>query len=91
MFARWLHGTCVEAPVQKVDNEDEPFVCSYFPDISANPDVASLVLQIQHGVRSTISSLTRYLLRWKRYRHIWKSDKVSVVIYLITMGQQRRF
>jgi len=76
LFARWLHGTCLEAPAQKIDSEDEPFVFSYFPDISANPDVVSLALQIQNGVRSTISSLTRYLMRWKRYRTIWKSDKV---------------
>ena len=79
LFARWLHGTCVEAPAQKIDSEDEPFVFSYFPDISTNPDIVTLMVQIQNSIRNTISSLTRYLMRWKRFRPIWKSDKVIVI------------
>jgi len=79
LFARWLHGTCVEAPAQKLDGENEPVVFSYFLDISTNPDVVELVMQTQNRVRAAISGLTRYLMRWKRFRTIWKSDKVSVV------------
>jgi len=83
-FARWLHGTCVEAPPQKVTGENAPFLFSFFPDISANPTVVSLVLTIQHNIRNTLSNLTRYLMRWKRFRSIWKVDKVSIRQYWAT-------
>jgi len=79
LFARWLHGTCVEAPPEKIETEDELFVVSYFFDISANPDVLSLVSSIQQSIKKSIASVSRYLMRWKRYRSIWKieSEKVS--------------
>jgi len=76
-FARWLHGTCVEAPPQKIDCEDELFVFSYFSDISTNPDILSLVFSIQQSIKKAIANVARYLMRWKRYRSIWKVDKVS--------------
>ena len=69
----------MEAPAQKLDGENEPVVFSYFPDISTNPDVVELVMQTQNRVRAAISGLTRYLMRWKRFRTIWKSDKVRIV------------
>jgi len=83
LFARWLHGTCVEAPPQKIQSEDEPFVFSYFMDISANPDILSLVYDIQNKVVGTITNVTRYLMHWKRYRGVWKVDKVSIRIWFV--------
>ena len=77
MFARWLHGTCIEAPPQKIESQDEPFVVSYFSDISSNSEIVSLVVTIQRSIKNTINGLTRYLMRWKRFRIIWKSDKVG--------------
>ena len=77
LFARWLHGTCIEAPPQRIESEDEPFVVSYFSDIATNSDIVSQVINIQRNIKNTLNSLTRYLMRWKRFRIIWKSDKVS--------------
>ena len=31
-------------------------------------------------MKNTLTSLTRYLTKWKKYRGVWKVDKVSVVI-----------
>jgi len=81
LFARWLHGTCIEAPPQKIESEDEPFVYSYFFDISANPEILQLVFNIQNSTKSIIASLSRYLMRWKRYRSIWKVDKVRLNLH----------
>jgi dynein heavy chain len=78
---RWIHGTCTEAPPQKIPHEDEPFVFSFFTDVTANPDIIAIIHTIQHSVKDTINNLTRYLLRWKRYRSIWKVDKVSTELY----------
>jgi len=79
-----LHGTCIEAPPQRIDSEDELFVVSYFSDIATNPDILALVAVIQQTVRKAIASIARYLARWKRYRSIWKVEKVSVQTFHIT-------
>ena len=74
-----MHGTCIECPPQKVDGEDEPYVFSFFTDISVDPDVIELVQQIQTNIKNTLTSLTKYLQRWKKFRQIWISDKVLYI------------
>lgn len=74
-----MHGTCIECPPQKVDGEDEPYVFSFFTDISVDPDVIELVQHIQTNIKNTLTSLTKYLQRWKKFRQIWISDKVCIV------------
>ena len=80
VFPRWMHGTCIECPPQKVDGEDEPYVFSFFTDISVDPDVIELVQQIQTNIKNTLTSLTKYLQRWKKFRQIWISDKVLYIL-----------
>ncbi len=79
MFLRWMNGTCIETPPQKIPGEDEPYLFSFFTDISANSEVIELVQTIQNNMKATLTSLTRYLTRWKKYRHIWKVDKVEIL------------
>ena len=71
-----MNGTCIETPPQKVEGEDEPYIFSFFTDISANPEVIEMVQTIQNNMKNTLTSLQRYLNRWKKYRGIWKVDKV---------------
>ena len=59
-------------------NEDEPYLFTFFSDISANPDIIVLVQTIQNNMKTTLTALTRYLTRWKKFRGIWKTDKVRV-------------
>lgn len=77
LFVRWLSGSCIEALPQKVEGEDEPYVFSFFTDLSANPDIIELVQMVQGNMKNTLTNLQRYLNRWKKYRSIWKVDKVS--------------
>ena len=44
-------------------------------DIS-NPEVIALVQAIQQGMKNSLTLVTRYLARWKRFRSVWKSEKV---------------
>ncbi|XP_064612357.1 LOW QUALITY PROTEIN: dynein axonemal heavy chain 10-like [Liolophura sinensis] len=78
LFVRWLSGSCIEALPQKVDGEDEPFVFSFFMDLSANQDIIELVQMIQVNMKNTLTNLQRYLNRWKKYRSIWKVDKDAI-------------
>ena len=43
LFVRWMSGTCVETPPQKIPGEDKPFIFNFFNDIAANTDVINLV------------------------------------------------
>ena len=39
-FVRWMDGTCIETPEQRVGNEDdEPVVFTFYWDVAANPQV----------------------------------------------------
>ncbi|XP_021370512.1 dynein heavy chain 10, axonemal-like isoform X1 [Mizuhopecten yessoensis] len=78
MFLRWMNGTCIETPPQKVEGEDEPYVFSFFTDISVSPDVIDYVQGIQNNIKNTLTNMTRYLNRWKKYRSIWKVDKQTI-------------
>ena len=72
-----MNGSCKETLPQKVEGEDELYVFSFFTDISANQEIIELVQTITTNIKSTLTTLTRYLNRWKKYRNIWKSEKVK--------------
>ena len=57
-------------------SEDEPFVFSFFSDISVHPQVIDLVSQISKGIQAAIGGLNKYLNKWKKYRKLWSLDKV---------------
>jgi len=78
-----MNGTCIETPPQKVQGEDEPYVFSFFTDISINPEVIDFVQAIQNNIKNTLTNMTRYLNRWKKYRSIWKVDKVRFQLLVI--------
>lgn len=59
-----------------MEGEDEPYVFCFFTDISANPEIIDYVQTIQTDIKNTLTNMTRYLNRWKKYRSIWKVDKV---------------
>ncbi|PVD32839.1 hypothetical protein C0Q70_08286 [Pomacea canaliculata] len=79
VFVRWMNGSCIETPPQKVEGEDELFVFSFFADIAVNTDILELVQTVTANIKNTLTMLTRYLNRWKKYRNIWKSEKQALV------------
>lgn len=78
LFVRWMQGTCIETAPQKMEGEDEPYVFCFFTDISANPEIIDYVQTIQTDIKNTLTNMTRYLNRWKKYRSIWKVDKQAI-------------
>ncbi|XP_077995609.1 dynein axonemal heavy chain 10-like isoform X2 [Glandiceps talaboti] len=78
-FIRWMHNTCIETPPQNVEGEDEPVTFSFFTDISADPVVVDLVINNSSNIQKTLSTMTKYLNKWKRYRPLWKLDKTIML------------
>lgn len=58
-----MHGTCIETPPQNVDGEDEPYIFSFFSDISADPAVIELVQTTSTSMQKSLTNLTKYLNR----------------------------
>jgi dynein heavy chain, axonemal len=71
-----MDGTCIETPPQAVSEDEEPVMFSFYTDISANPQVIKTVLLLNQFVHKTFNSVSKYLDGWKRYKLLWKLDKV---------------
>uniref|UniRef100_A0A803TD88 Dynein axonemal heavy chain 10 n=1 Tax=Anolis carolinensis TaxID=28377 RepID=A0A803TD88_ANOCA len=77
-FVRWMHGTCIDCPPQQTP-DNETVIFSFFSDISQNPLIIEQAILITQNMHKILSSLTKYLNRWKRYRPLWKLDKAIVM------------
>jgi len=73
MFVRWMHGTCVrcEPIALENDSEEESYVFSYYQDISQNPQIVKLTLQVSGQINRVFNITNKYLDGWRRY------DKVT--------------
>ncbi|OAF64588.1 hypothetical protein A3Q56_07698, partial [Intoshia linei] len=75
IFYRWMNGTCIEVPPQKMAN-GELCVFSYFYDISLNADILDIVYEIQTNIKKMLYSLTKSIYKWRKFRTMWRQDKV---------------
>ncbi|XP_064889438.1 dynein axonemal heavy chain 10 isoform X2 [Columba livia] len=77
-FVRWMNGTCIECPPQRV-MEDEVITFSFYNDISQNPQIIEQAVLITQNIHKLLASLSKYLNQWKRYQLLWKLDKDAVI------------
>jgi dynein heavy chain, axonemal len=57
-FVRWMDGTCVETPEQRIGREDEEqFVFSFFSDVQINPLVIKMILSLEQPIRKAVSAV----------------------------------
>lgn len=73
-----MHGTCILCPPQKAE-EDEPIVYSFYSEIYQISQIIEQAVMISQNMHKLLTSLTKYLNRWKRYRPLWKLDKAIVL------------
>ena len=59
--------------------DDEPFVHSFFDDISQNPQIVLAMLAVTHGIQKAASGLARVSEGWKVHQPLWKLDKGIVL------------
>ena len=70
-FVRWKHGTCIRCEPVTINDDDEPFIFSFFQDIDKNPQIVKLTLSIGGQTNKVFSITNKYLDGWRRY------DKVT--------------
>ena len=81
-FPRWMNGTCKECQPVKAEGQDEAYLYTFYPDIANRPEMRDLAAQIQANVQKTVSNMKKHLLKFKKYKGLWKADKVILVFNL---------
>ncbi|XP_076363131.1 dynein heavy chain at 89D isoform X2 [Tachypleus tridentatus] len=78
LFIRWMDGTCLETLPQKVEGQDEPYVFSFFMDISLHPSINELCLTLQWTAQNLLLSVHGSLEIWRKFRSLWNYDKHAI-------------
>ncbi|KAH8046310.1 dynein light chain binding protein [Aureococcus anophagefferens] len=75
VFVRWKRGTCLECEPQVVHEDEEPFVFSFFQDVSSNQHIVALQRSLTANIQNlTMSSgkISNYLESWTIYDRKYK-------------------
>lgn len=89
VFVRWMNGTCIETPPQKVKGEDEPYVFSFYPDLAVNTDVQGCLQAVIANIKNTLGSMSKFTDRWRKFRGVWKADKVGNSLCILFLKQRK--
>ncbi|KAI9102678.1 dynein heavy chain and region D6 of dynein motor-domain-containing protein [Phlyctochytrium arcticum] len=75
-FHRWMNGTCITTPPQKISEDEDPIIFSYHSDVVANQTIVTMIGALNGSITKTFSNLNKWLESWRKYRPLWKVDKV---------------
>ncbi len=71
-----MNGTCKEC--QPVKQDDEVYLYTFHADVENRPEMIELTAQVQASVQKAIQNIKKYLLKFKKYKSLWKSEKVRL-------------
>ncbi|KAJ3336288.1 Dynein heavy chain 10, axonemal, partial [Gonapodya sp. JEL0774] len=75
-FHRWQNGSCIVAVPHRNGEDDESFIFSFHSDVVSNLAVVQGLLGLNQVITKTFTNLSKYLDSWRKYRPLWKVDKV---------------
>ncbi|KAI9351727.1 dynein heavy chain, N-terminal region 1-domain-containing protein [Zopfochytrium polystomum] len=75
-FHRWMNGTCIITPPQKISEEEDPVIFSFHSDVVANQGIMAALAQLNSTISRAFTALNKWLDSWRKYRPLWKVDKV---------------
>lgn len=77
-FVRWMRGTCIECPPQRVGVDMELMTFSFYTDVWQHPQINESAMAVSQTVQRLLFSVDQYLNHWKRYRPLWEKNKTIV-------------
>lgn len=77
-FVRWMRGTCIECPPQRVSAEEELVTFSFCSDVWQHPQINESAMTVSQNIQRLLLSVDRHLNHWKRYRPLWERNKSIV-------------
>jgi dynein heavy chain len=72
-----MNGTCKECQPVKVENQDEPFLYTFFLDVANRSELREIASQIQMVLQKSFQHIKKHLNKFKKYKSLWKTDKVN--------------
>jgi dynein heavy chain len=78
LFPRWQLGTCNMTQPQLIAEDEEPVVFSFYSDVVNNPVIHHWLNQLNQSVSKAFHNMGKYLEGWRKYRPLWKVDKVRL-------------
>ncbi|KAJ3018931.1 Dynein heavy chain 10, axonemal [Thoreauomyces humboldtii] len=75
-FHRWMNGTCMITPPQKIAEDEDPVVFSFHSDVVSNQNIITMIGALNGTITKTFGNLNSWLESWRKYRPLWKVDKV---------------
>lgn len=85
-FHRWKNGSCILTPPQKVTEDEEPIIFSFHSDILNNQSMVNTINQLNSTITKTFTNLNKWLDSWRKYRPLWKVDKVVTLDKFVQKG-----
>nr|XP_046243361.1 dynein axonemal heavy chain 10 [Scatophagus argus] len=77
-FVRWMRGTCIECPPQRVGGEEELMTFTFCSDVWQHPQINEAAMTVSQNIQRLLLSVDRYLNHWKGYRLLWEKNKAIV-------------
>ena len=84
-FPRWLDGSCIEAQPQQVPDQDQPVTFTFFTDVVQHPDVIEIGGAVKDAIHQGVESILACVSVWKRYRLLWRVQRVSEMSINLSM------
>jgi hypothetical protein len=75
--------------LQVVHEEEEPYVFSFYQDMSQNPHVIKLMLTMNQAIHRVFSLVNKYLDGWRRYDtvyNLWNTKRKAALDKLAEKG-----
>ncbi|GMI47335.1 hypothetical protein TrCOL_g3071 [Triparma columacea] len=86
MFIRWMNGTCIETPAKHMGDDDEPFLYTFYQDVSMNPYVVDIMVKLNQSLYKVFNSMEKYLKVWRTYDtkyNLWNPKRKNLMEKLI--------
>ncbi|XP_073386148.1 dynein-1-alpha heavy chain, flagellar inner arm I1 complex isoform X3 [Physcomitrium patens] len=91
-FIRWMDGTCLETPEQKIGAEDDvPYLFTFYNDVASNPQIIKSILTLNNMIQKAIQGIQKHLENWRKYQLLWKQDRVAIINKLISKAPPTLF
>ena len=58
-------------------NQDAEHIYTFFDDIRYIPEIHEIATASQTVVQNTINNMKKFLLKFRNYKHLWRTDKVK--------------
>ena len=59
-------------------NQDAEHIYTFFDDIRYIPEIHEIAAACQIDVQNTINNMKKFLLKFRNYKHLWRTDKVNL-------------